>query len=198
MTDPAPRIPQISEVERGDEVREMFAAMAKVGTINIDRNHVLMTFAQYPALTRPFLQFNRHLLTTSQLPVRLRQAAILRVAWTRRARYMWASHMRTSLRLGLTGADFAAVKLGADAAHWSVAERTVLRAADQLCERSDLDDEHWNALSAVFDRRQLMDFVFTVGTYVLLAGVQNAMRIQREPDLLALAAEHGSPDHQES
>ncbi len=196
MSDPAPRIPQITEAERSDEVREMFAAMANVGKINIDCNHVLMTFAQYPALTRPFLQFNRHLLTTSVLPVRLRQAAILRVAWTRRARYMWASHMRTSLRLGLTGPDFEAVKQGADALHWNAAERTVLRAADQLCERSDLDDEHWNALAALFGRRQLMDFVFTIGTYVLLAGVQNAMRIQREPDLLALARQYGSPDEQ--
>ena len=62
-------------------------------------HYVLTTFAQYPELTRPFLSFNRHLLYASSLPVRERQIAILRVAWTRRARYMWASHMRLSLQL---------------------------------------------------------------------------------------------------
>lgn len=193
MTEPEQRIPRIAEADRTDEVRAMFAAMAGVGVSNIDNNHVLLTFAQYPALTQPFLEFNRHLLTTSQLPVRLRQIAILRTAWLRSARYMWASHLRMSLRLGLTGEDFAAVKLGASAAHWSDTERTVLRAVDQLCERSDLDDEHWNALAKFFDRRQIMDFVFTIGAYILLALAFNSMRVQREPELQQLAEQHGSP-----
>jgi alkylhydroperoxidase family enzyme len=193
MTEPAQRIPRITEAERTDEVRKMFAAMAGVGVSNIDNNHVLLTFAQYPALTQPFLEFNRHLLTTSLVPVRLRQIAILRTAWLRSARYMWASHLRMSLRLGLTGEDFAAVKLGASAAHWSDAERVVLLAVDQLCERSDLDDEHWNDLAKHFDRRQIMDFVFTIGAYILLALAFNTMRVQREPELQQLAEQYGSP-----
>jgi alkylhydroperoxidase family enzyme len=193
MTDPAQRIPRITEAERTEEVRSMFAAMAGVGVSNIDNNHVLLTFAQYPALTQPFLEFNRHLLTTSTLPVRLRQIAILRTAWQRRARYMWSSHLRMSLRLGLSGADFTAVQQGATATQWTDAERAVVRAVDQLCEQSDLDDEHWNHLAAYFDRRQMMDFLFTVGTYVLLAITFNAMRVEREPELQELARQHGAP-----
>jgi len=193
MADPTQRIPRITEADRTDEVRALFDAMAGVGTANIDHNHVLMTFAQHPLLTQPFLQFNRHLLTTSLVPVRLRQIAILRVAGMRRATYMWASHLRTSLRLGLTPEDFDAVKQGAFAAHWSEAECAVLSATDQLCERSDLDDEHWNTLATHLDRRQIMDLLFTVGTYVMLALAFNAMRIQREPELEALALQHGSP-----
>jgi len=194
MTDPAQRIPQITEAERDIEVRAMFDAMAGVGVSNIDNNHVLKTFAQYPALTQPFLEFNRHLLTASVLPVRLRQIAILRVAWTRKARYMWASHVRMSLRLDLTGEDFEAIKQGSPPTHWSEDERAIIRAADQLCERSDLDNEHWNALAACLDRRQMMDFIFTVGAYVLLALAFNAMRIQREPELVELARQFGSPE----
>lgn len=193
MTEPAQRVPRITEAERTDEVRKMFDAMAGVGASNIDNNHVLLTFAQYPALTQPFLQFNRHLLTTSLVPVRLRQLAILRTAWQRSARYMWSSHLRMSLRLGLTGDDFAAVKLGASAAHWSDTERAVLRAVDQLCERTDLDDQHWNDLSKYFDRRQIMDFVFTIGTYTLLAMALTTFRVQREPELQALAEQYGAP-----
>jgi 4-carboxymuconolactone decarboxylase len=193
MTDPAQRIPRINEAERTDEVREMFAAMEGVGVSNIDNNFVLMTFAQYPALTQPFLAFNRHLLSASLLPVRLRQIAILRTAWQRRARYMWSSHLRMSLRLGLSGEDFAAVKEGAEIAHWTAAERAAIRAVDQLCEQSDLDDEHWSELSEHLDRRQMMDFLFTVGTYVLLAMTFNAMRVEREPELQELARQYGEP-----
>jgi 4-carboxymuconolactone decarboxylase len=193
MTDSAQRIPRITEAERTEEVRKMFAAMEGVGVTNIDNNYVLMTFAQHPALTQPFLAFNRYLLSTSLLPVRLRQIAILRTAWQRRARYMWSSHLRMSLRLGLTGEDFAAVQQGAAATHWSVAERVVIRAVDQLCEQSDLDDERWNDLAAHLDRRQMMDFLFTVGAYVLLAMTFNAMRVEREPQLQELARQHGAP-----
>lgn len=193
MSDPSPRIPQITEADRTDEVRAMFAAMAGLSPDSIDGNHVLKTFAHYPALTLPFLQFNRHLLGSSLVPVRLRQIAILRTAWVRRATYMWASHLRMSLRLGLQPQDFEAVKRGAHDAHWSETERTIIEAVDQLCERSDLDDAHWQALSRHFDRREMMDFLFTIGAYVLLAGVMNAIRIQREPELRELAEKYGTP-----
>jgi len=191
--EPAPRVPQITEAERTGEVHKMFAAMEGLSPSNIAQNPVLLTFAHYPALTQPFLVFNRHLLSTSKLPVRLRQIAILRVAWTRRAPYMWASHLRLSLRLGLTAADFDAVKSGADCAHWSELERTTLHAVDQLCARSDMDDSTWNALTPQLDRQQMMDLLFTVGTYILLGLTFNAMRIEREPELQELAQRYGSP-----
>jgi len=193
MTDPAPRVPHITEAERTDAVRAMFAAIAGVGSQDIEHHHVLMTFGQHPQLTHPFLDFNRHLLSTSTLPVRLRQIAILRVAWTRRCRYMWASHLRLSLGVGLTGDDFEAIKEGAASAHWSDDERTVLHAVEQLRDQSDLDDAAWDALAAVLERQQVMDFLFTVGAYVALALVFNAMRIQREPELIELAERYGSP-----
>lgn len=193
MNDPAQRVPRITEAERNDEVRAMFAAMEGVGVSNIDNNHVLLTFARHPALTKPFLEFNRHLLTTSLLPVRLRQITILRTAWQRRARYMWSSHLRMSLRLGLSGEDFAAVKEGAGATRWTAAEAAAIRAVDQLCECSDLDDERWDALAQHLDRRQMMDFLFTVGAYVLLAITFNSMRVEREPQLQELGRQYGVP-----
>lgn len=193
MPDPAPRMPQITEAERTDEVRAMFAAIAGAGTADVEDHYVLKTFAQHPALTKPFLDFNLHLLTTSTLPVRLRQIAILRVAWVKRARYMWASHMRLSLGLGLTPEDFEAAKTGAAAPHWSGAEGVIIRATEQLMAQSDLDDASWEELSAHLSRQQIMDFLFTVGAYAALAMVFNATRIQREPDLIELAARYGSP-----
>ena len=105
-TDPAPRIPKITEAERTDAVRAMFAAIAGVGPANIEHHPVLMTFAHHPTLTHPFMDFNTHLLSTSTLPVRLRQIAILRVAWQKRAVYMWSSHLQMSLRLGLQRGGF--------------------------------------------------------------------------------------------
>lgn len=193
MTDPAPRIPQITEAERTDAVRAMFAAIAGVGTANIEHHPVLMTFAHHPALTHPFMDFNNHLLSTSTLPVRLRQISVLRVAWEKRAVYMWSSHLQMSLRLGLQDADFQAVKQGEASPHWSSEERIIVRATDQLMVQSDVDDVCWDALSEILDRRQILDLLFTVGAYVLLAMTFNTLRIQRQPDLIELGKRYGVP-----
>lgn len=193
MTDPAPRVPLITDDQRTDEVRKMFAAFEQVGGKNLDHHHVMKTYAQHPALSEPLLTFNAHLLGSSTLPVRLRQIAILRVAWTRRCRYMWASHLMLSLYNDFVEADFEAVKTGAASSHWSELERAVLTATDQLRDTSDLDDAAWTALELHLERRQIMDLLFTVGAYVMLAMAMNAMRIEREPHLIELAERYGSP-----
>ncbi len=193
MTDPAQRIPQITEAERTDVVRAIFDAIASVGPMNIEHHPVLMTFAQHPVLTHPFMVFNNHLLSTSTLPVRPRQIAILRVAWEKRSVYMWSSHLQMSLRLGLEEEVFEAVKQGADSAHWSPFERTILQATDQLMASSEIDDACWDALSGYLDRQQIMDLLFTVGAYVLLAMPFNTLRIQRQPDLIELGERYGVP-----
>ena len=69
----------------------------------------------------------------------------------------------------------------------------MIRGVDQLREGADLDDEAWEALAAHWDDRQMLDFLFTVGAYALLAMVMNATRIQREADLEELADRLGSP-----
>ncbi|MFP5306882.1 MAG: carboxymuconolactone decarboxylase family protein [Gammaproteobacteria bacterium] len=184
----APRIAQIAPGEWTDAVREVMDIFERGPD-----NNIVRTFAQHPELAKHFLIFNRYLLRASTLPPRLRQIAILRVAWTRRVKYMWASHLRVSIPIGLTEADFEAVKLVAESPHWSALERRILIATDELLRDSQLTDESWAALSEQLDQRQRMDFLFTVGTYVLLALVFNTLRIEREPELQALARRFGSP-----
>lgn len=187
------RIPPLGVEERTPAAQSVMDTLTFPGQLNIDNNPVLNTFAQHPQLTQPFLVFNRHLLTTSTLPVRLRQIAILRIAWQKRGRYIWSSHLRTSLRAGLSGEDLLKVKDGHVAKHWNTEEQLILKATDQLAATSDLDDTLWLSLSEFLDQQQLMDFLFTVGTYMQLAMVCNAMRIEREPELLELAERYGAP-----
>ncbi|MDB5968614.1 MAG: pcaC [Hydrocarboniphaga sp.] len=195
MTETALRIPLITEAQRNTgEVRAMFAAMDGVSKLNNENNHALNTLAQHPALATPYLAFNKHLLTTTTLPLRLRQIAILRVGWLQHSRYIWTSHVGVSLRRGLEPEMFEPIKLGAGSEYWSHPERAVLRAVEQLRDRSDLDDATWAELSSHLDQRQIMDLLFTVGTYMLLALTYNAIRMQLEPELLEFAQQYGSPD----
>jgi hypothetical protein len=56
-----------------------------------------------------------------------------------------------------------------------------------------VSDANWNTLSAEWNAQQVLDFLFTVGCYVLLAGVMRSTGIEREPELLELAAQYGAP-----
>ena len=192
--DPAARIAPVKREARTADAQEIIDIFSGTARINVDENPVLNTFAQHPALAKAFLPFNNYLLTVSTLPVRLRQLAILRVCWLKRARYMWSSHLRTSLLRGFDGEEFSHVKLGADSAYWNDQECEVLRAADELLETGTLSDKCWNALLAFLSREQVMDFLFTVGTYVQLAMVINALGIAREDELLELADRYGAPE----
>ncbi len=206
MADPPARIPQLQPADWTEEAREVFGALGRVQTGRAPdassgapeaalRNHVLRTFAQYPSLTKSYLNFNGFLLSSElSLPIRLRQIAIQRVAWIRHCPYMWSSHLRVSLPVGLTRDDFEAIKAGENSPHWSEGERTVVAAVDALVERSYLSDETWNKLAERLDRKQLMDLIFVVGCYTMLSMVFNTLQIEREPELRALADEYGAPE----
>ena len=60
--------------------------------------------------------------------------------------------------------------------------RDILRAVDELDERSTLSDETWAALGEELSDRQRMDLVFTVGAYAMLAMAFNTFGVQLEQE----------------
>lgn len=151
------------------------ALSAISGGRKLPPNNVLGLLAQHPALARAFLAFNVHLLTASALPARTRELAILRIAWRRRCRYEWAQHVQIARRAGITDEEIAGIRAGA--------ATLISRAVDELDEDSCLSDETYRELAAELDDRQLMDLVFTIGTYGLLAMAFNTFGVELEPGL---------------
>ncbi|OBI33936.1 carboxymuconolactone decarboxylase family protein [Mycobacterium sp. E2238] len=145
-------------------------------------NNALSTLAHHPALAKAFLRFNVHLLTSSTLPARVRELAILRVAHRRECAYEWSHHVRMAKAEGITDDQIAAVLGGAgeDVGHLDTFDQTVLTAVDELEDKSELSDETWAALGEHLNDQQRMDFVFTVGCYALLAMAFKTFGIQPE------------------
>jgi alkylhydroperoxidase family enzyme len=155
-----------------EATRQALSAMRGAET-----NNALSTFAHHPALAKAFLRFNVHLLTSSTLPTRIRELAILRVAHRRNAPYEWAQHVRIAKNEGITDDQIAAVRRGEAVDDF---DRTVLIAVDELDEKSELSDQTWAALGERLDVQQRMDFIFTVGCYALLAMAFNTFGVQLE------------------
>ena len=128
--DPPARLPQLPPEQWSDEVKQMFARWTTGPFKDADKNPVLRTFAYAPKTAELFSALNIHLLLTNSVPVRQRQIAIMRTAWLCRARYMWSSHLATSLRVGLEPELFAPLQVGADDPYFTPFERTVIRATE--------------------------------------------------------------------
>ncbi|MFW0783384.1 carboxymuconolactone decarboxylase family protein [Gordonia sp. CPCC 206044] len=146
-------------------------------------DNLLGTLARYPDLATSFLTFNRHLLGGSALTVRHRELLVLRVAHVRDADYEWAQHVILAERAGVTPDEIARVREGGGAVGWGDTEAALLASVDQILDVGKIDDATWGVLSKDFDDRGLMDIIFTVGCYAMLAAFLRSLGIQAEPGL---------------
>jgi 4-carboxymuconolactone decarboxylase len=192
-SDPPPRMPPVLQDELTDDMRAFLEKWTGGIFRGADSNPVLLTFAHHPKLADLFSQFNIHLLSTNTLPVKQRQIAIMRAAWICKATYMWSSHLNTSVRCGLQPDMFRPIQVGADDPYFTEFERVVIRATEELVNDRQVSDGNWWALMKEWNNQQMLDFLFTVGAYVTVAGVMRSTGVQRNPDLLELAAKYGAP-----
>lgn len=175
------RIPNVPREAWTDEVRDVFAVYeGEAGRQNGSKFNVIQMFAQHPKLALAWLNYNRTL-ASGVLPRRLHELAILRVLDRYKSDYEWPNHVQLAKALaGFTDEMIEAVKQGPDAAVWTDLDRLVLRAADQLCETGDVDQATWDGLAKDLDHQQMLELLFTVGSYTMLAWVFRATRLPRE------------------
>jgi 4-carboxymuconolactone decarboxylase len=169
------RLAPLPPDEWDDDVLSALRMMPEERRNPVAAGNAIATFVNHPDLTRSYLTFSFYLLTRSTLAPRLRELAVLRVAHLSACAYEWAEHTAIGQKAGLTEDDIAALQRGEAADEF---DRTVLTAVDELVEKTRLSDETWAALGERMDKRQRMDFVFTVGGYHMLAMALNTFGVE--------------------
>jgi 4-carboxymuconolactone decarboxylase len=192
--DPPARLPQVKAEDFTDETRAFFSRWDNGNFKNPGVNPVLWTLAHHPKLADVFSQFNIHLLTTNTLPLKQRQIAIMRTAWLCKAKYMWCSHLRTSMNRGLEPEMFRPIQVGVSDPYFTDFERVIIGATEELVIDGVVSDSGWQALSEQWKNEQMLDFLLTVGCYIGVAGVMRSTGVEREPELLELAEKYGAPE----
>ena len=128
---------------------------------------ILGVLARHPAMAREFLVYNAFLLQRGELPLRLRELAVLRLAHARRSVFFWGEHVRVAKAGGLTDEDVAGIARGND--DFDGVDRLVLEATDEMLADGRAKPETWQRLVDVVGTHQAMELVFVVGTYAMLA-----------------------------
>lgn len=166
MKQSKPRIPPLCEEEWTEDQRRMLEhAHRKGGFYN-----VIGTLSRHPEASKRIGQVSAHVLgPTSTLPPRDRELLILRTAWLCQAEYEWAQHVLIAQKAGLTDAEINRCREGPEADGSRPFDASLLRAADELHAEQRISDATWAELSQSYDTLQMMDVVFAVGQYTLIA-----------------------------
>lgn len=174
MTRQAPRLAPLSEADAPPEAREILA--------NWPYNLHRVLARNIPTLTR-WMPYAEHILRDNALPVREREIAILRVAWNTRSEYEWGLHARLARSVGFSDRDLSEIAAGGASTHWQPWEAAILDAVDDIMSRWEIGDAAWAVLAERFDDRQLIDLIFVIGQFVLVAVTLKSLRVPLEPGI---------------
>lgn len=175
------RLTPLSESQWDDEAVQR--ALAQV--LTADRRNprgagsAMTMLVHHPKLARAFLKFNVELLYRSSLPGHLRELAILRTAHRRGCEYEWVHHIRIGKEAGLTDSDIEDLQHGAGR---DELYQAVVNAADELDEASRLSSGTEAILTKHLNETQLMELVFTVGCYCMLAMAFNTFGVELDEE----------------
>ena len=174
-----PRVEPLAAADWNDAQREIMKPFLAQGrTFN-----VFTTMLNHPDLFRRWLVFANHILGKSTLALREREILILRIGHLADCTYEWRQHVQIARQADMTDAEIGAIRDGAAASCWSESERALLIATDDLKRDTHLSDAAWAALAKHYGTRQIMDIVFTVGQYNMLAMALNSLGVQPDAGL---------------
>ena len=187
----APRIPPLKPEEFSDELRHVTAEIQKAAGVPVDGliPDYMATILRYPELTRVHTDLAMLLMAKGALTVRDRELAVLRIGWLCQAPFEWNAHVEMGKRLaGVTREEIDWVIIGSTAPGWTVHERAVILAVEELISNARISNETWAILAKSWDDRQLLEFPILVGQYMGVAFQQNSIGNRLMPGHVGLSA----------
>jgi alkylhydroperoxidase family enzyme len=150
-------------------------------------HNVLGLLALHPTLATAYHTFNGHVLFATTLSVRQRELLVLRVAHRRDGAYEWAQHAVLAADAGITADELERIRRPTvtEADGWSALDAAVLHAADELIDDARIGEATWAALVTGLDSQQILDLIFTVGAYDVLAMALRSFDVPLDDDLRA-------------
>ena len=125
--------------------------------------------------------FANQVFVHSDIPRREKEIIILRIAWLSQSEYEWVHHVAGSKQGKLFSDDVInRIKQGPDVEGWDPFDATLVRAVDELYSQNCMTDSTWKILSERFKTNQLIEILFIVGYYNLLALTMNSLGAQVE------------------
>ena len=194
---PNVRIAPLPPERWGDAEKEALATFVRPGSRRLQPKvkkdaqdmSALGLFLNHAALAKSYLPFSSFILRDTKLDTWERELLILRVSWRRNSEYEWAQHVLTCQSADIDDEQIRRVVQGAESPEWTERDGLLVRAADELIDQACLSDETWEGLAKHFDTRELMEIIFVVGAYDLVAMTFNSLGLPLNENLQSVLVE---------
>jgi alkylhydroperoxidase family enzyme len=142
--------------------------------------NIFGTLAHHPLLLRRYLALGGVFLRFGELPARVREIVILRVAWWTGSVYEFGQHTRIGLEAGL-GREEIGRLARPGAGGWAAPDAVLLAMVEELHSADRVGDETWRELAARFSESELLELLALAGFYRMTAGLLNSAGVEPEP-----------------
>ncbi|ALJ16476.1 carboxymuconolactone decarboxylase family protein [Sphingopyxis macrogoltabida] len=144
----------------------------------------LLLFRTLAASPRAWGKFRGGALLDGRLlSLREREIVIDRTCARAGCEYEWGVHVAIfAQKAGLTQEDIRdLLEVPAELSRWNAREAALIGAVDALHETSTLGDAEYAALSAHFDRDQILEIIMLAGFYRTVSYLANGLALELEP-----------------
>lgn len=123
----------------------------------------------------------------SRLDLRLRELAILQVAYCARSPYEYSHHIKIALDAGVASVDISAIasETRGEASHLDPLSRAALAAARQMADSGKVSDEVFAILKQNLDNEMMVDLLFLISFYCGFVRFTGALEVEVEASYLA-------------
>jgi alkylhydroperoxidase family enzyme len=138
--------------------------------------------ANHPDLVKHVYGLLTMLSSRNKLPTRLRELIIMRLAWTAGSEYAWFQHYRiATTQAGVTPEEIVAVRDWRKSNLFGAAERAVLAAADDTCQRGKISDAVWaDCARELEEPAVLVEMVVAIGNWTMFAQLLESLEVSIE------------------
>ena len=158
----------------GMDIKELQTSIGSPDTVF----NIVKTLIRYPDLFKAWLGFANHVMFNSSLAPRDREIVILRIGWLCQSGYEFGQHIVIGRDAGLNDGEIKAIAEGDSAPNWSDAERTLIKATNELHADAFINDATFAELQKHFDEKQILDVIFAVGQYNMVSMALNTTGVQ--------------------
>ena len=143
--------------------------------LNVD-----LTLLHNPDLARASREFFRVIRNTFEIPDKLRELAICRVAVVTRCTYEWHQHAPLAMAAGLTQDQLDALSQHDTPEGFNALENLVIRLVDTMSRDIQVPQDLFNDLRKHFNEKQMVELVAIVSSYNYLSRFLEAFEVQVE------------------
>ena len=184
------RIPNITPAEWTDKLLDIFEFMeGPEARVKGPKYNAVKALIHAPEVSLASMRFHKALTQSQGLAPRLKELVILRVLWLNRAEYQWSQHLLISSRYGFGIGDYTAIKTGTVSQEWSELEALAIEAVDQLEKVGNIDDALWSGLVQRLNNGQILELLYLVGGFKMVAWIFNAIRLDLDPGMQGFSDE---------